>query len=599
MHSSDALDAWLLTFSKENSCWNRLTSPRNSSPHLQFRDEHTEQFFGKSSLTIRSNQPTPQQNPAVSVANSCMSNLIEHAANRTFNTGQALTSNSINSDSSITALPQIPLSHEEFPVRLPISEKEVEIKHPSPRRFASHPVLLQRASSIASTLYPRSVSDSPGPPPPRSPLRLRRDPRTIESIISSHTPGKIVPKSAPIIKPVQEFNDEMMPIKATVVTDCTGPIKRPKDRLRNLANSSHVPSRREHEERLRARKLRDRACPAQILDCVANTHPPSQQRLAKVRPHVESLQPAPLATRASSSASSDASWKKLSQFTKTPISPVPSQNSKAGDEEKIHCSPMSASSSRTSAEAVASLSMSPVVLIAEEVPMSKAKHPSRPAQLILKEARSYAPRPRSASIPRSTLKRRGRNTLQTPVLRTLSVAVNTSQTDDNPNASALPSSRPNRALPPTPPASGSEKPGKLKNFEFKKELSALPAYEIHAEDKSPPKLNETIPHVATQARRTTSRDKKARREIDARLEALEKQNAILSAALIAVLKTNCAFNGHHTPSPEPDSQNPMGWENRVARRSAASQSANCNASSSNESALEVYMSTRHGSLGAG
>lgn len=560
-------------------------------------------FASNSSSQIRpatSNPPTPQPSSAASMTDSYMSELIEQPASRTFNTGETLTTHPVHCDNSITALPQIPLSHEEFPVRLPTAEKEVEIKHPSPRRFASHPVLLQRASSIASTLYPRSVSDSPGPPPPRSPLRPHRDPRTIESIIASHVAGKPVSKVAPIIRPVQEYNDDMMSIKATVVTDCTGPIKRPKDRLRNLANPSHTPSRREREERLRARKLRDRPCPTQIIDEVVSI-PPSgpHQRLRKVRTHIQSLQPAPLATRASLSASSDASRKKLSQFTKTPISPVPSQKSKAGDDEKNGYTLVSASSSQASAETEPFISMSPVMLIAEEVPIPKSKSPSRTAKLIVREGKAYAPRPRSASIPRTALKRKSRTTLHTPVVQTLSRAISPAQEAKHAHTPPLRSSPPNRALPPTPPASGSEKSGKSSGFEVEKEFPALGMYEKHAKDRARPKLNEIMPHAATQARRTTSRGTRARGEIDARLEALEKQNALLSAALIAVLKTNGTLNGPLSPSTEPESPKPMGWENRVARRSAARQSAIHNASCSNGSALEMYMSTRRGSRSAG
>lgn len=84
--------------------------------------------------------------------------------------------------------------------------------------------------------------------------------------------------------------------------------------------------------------------------------------------------------------------------------------------------------------------------------------------------------------------------------------------------------------------------------------------------------------------------------MDARLEALEKQNALLSAVLMAVLKTNGALNNGVRASTvlrETDAIKlpmPMAWECRIARRSAASHTA----SSSNGSALDMYMSTRQG-----
>lgn len=80
---------------------------------------------------------------------------------------------------------------------------------------------------------------------------------------------------------------------------------------------------------------------------------------------------------------------------------------------------------------------------------------------------------------------------------------------------------------------------------------------------------------------------------DARLEALEKQNALLSAALMAVLKTNGALNG--PPSAEDlVPLRPAQWESRVARKTTAVARTHGTPSSvgSNGSALEMYMSTR-------
>jgi len=137
------------------------------------------------------------------MAESYRSDLPDHPAKRSFDACRALSSHPVNVEPGLTALPKMPPLKP--PVNLPSPGREVEIKHPSPRRFASHPVLLQRASSIASSLYPRSFSDSPGPPPPRSPLRLGRDPRTIEGIIATHTSvhsRKVEAKVAPSIETV-------------------------------------------------------------------------------------------------------------------------------------------------------------------------------------------------------------------------------------------------------------------------------------------------------------------------------------------------------------------------------------------------------------
>ncbi|KAK4548282.1 hypothetical protein LTR36_010152 [Oleoguttula mirabilis] len=606
VHSSPVLDNWLLTFSKEHSRRNTPTPPRKSSAHLPLGDVNTVRVVDYSSSPIRpaaSNPPTPLPESAVSMAESYRSDLYDHPAKRSFEACRALSSHPVHPSPSVSALPKISLPHEEFPVKHPSPEKEVDIKHPSPRRFASHPVLLQRASSIASSLYPRSFSDSPGPPPPRSPLRLRRDPRTIESIIASHnSTRKATPKTAPTIRPIAEYNEEIATIRPTVITDCTGPIKRPKSREKKLVGHPAYPaSRKEREDRIRQRKLRDRPYAARTIDAVVHAAPPApRQRLRKARPQIQipELRPAPLVTRASSSASSDASWKRITESTRTPVSPVPSQDSPGSNGEKTGYTPISPATSNGSASADARLSLSPVTLVAEEIPVPKTKSPCRPAKLILKEGKTYAPRPRSASIPRNVMKRRSRTAPQTPNMQTPPRSISPAGQRPKGDTPPLPSPPPNRALPPTPPASGSEKPPKVRCGENKKELPILPAFEISPKNATPPKRREPLPHVATQAQRksTGSKDSARSSKIDARLEALEKQNALLSAALMAVLRTNGALNnGPLAVLAEAETPRPMAWENRVARRSAASQAASHTASSSNGSALEMYMATRRGS----
>ncbi|KAK5716007.1 hypothetical protein LTR15_009832 [Elasticomyces elasticus] len=599
------------------------TPPRKSSADLPLGKDTTVRVVEYSS-PVRpraSNPPTPQPESAVSMAESYRSDLPDHPAKRSFDACRALSSHPVNVEPELTALPKIPLPKEEFPVKLPSALREVEIKHPSPRRFASHPVLLQRASSIASSLYPRSFSDSPGPPPPRSPLRLRRDARTIENIIATHETThtrKATPKLAPTIEPVAEysadFEEALAAMKPTVITDCTGPIKR--QRSRNKSGTSHPAypsSRKEREERIRSRKLRDRPYTARTIDAVVNATPPPSltRRLRKPRPQIQipELKPAPLVTRASSSASSNASWKKITECTRTPVSPVPSQDSPASRGEKTGYTPVSPTASTGSNTAESCMALSPVMLVAEEIPVPKTKSTPKPAKLVLRDGKSYAPRPRSASIPRNALLRRSRTGSHTPATQqTPSRSVSPLGPVQKEGTPPLPSPPPNRALPPTPPASGSEKPAKVRLSaplqghgllddsvanEAKKRLPIPPIYEIL------PKRAETVPHVASQRKSISPKDpaKAASKLMDARLEALEKQNAMLSAALVAVLRTNGAINGPLSAlAAEPES--PMrlsAWETRIARRSAASQAASHAASSSNGSALEMYMSTRRGS----
>lgn len=164
-------------------------------------------------------------------------------------------------------------------------------------------------------------------------------------------------------------------------------------------------------------------------------------------------------------------------------------------------------------------------------------------------------------------------------------------------APPLPSPPPNRKLPPTPPASGSEKPKKGRphiQSEMVKELPPTPMHWLATAGNLPAGggAEQTGP-VGSQVQRRSgsSKDTSKSTEVDARLAALEHQNKLLSAALMAVLKTNgernlpladlAAFEVPKTPA---------AWETRIARRKASDA-----ASSSNGSALEMYMSTRRGS----
>ncbi|KAH9841320.1 hypothetical protein Tdes44962_MAKER07769 [Teratosphaeria destructans] len=612
LHSSDVLDNWLMTLSKEHSRRSSPTPPRKSSAHLPLGEALSVRCVPDSSpiRPAASNPPTPTPPSAVSMSGT---EFTDFTPKRSIDTCRALSSHPVRFDSSSTILPKIALPHEEFPVKLPTAEKEVEIRHPAPRRLASHPVLLHRASSIASTLYPRSFSESPGPPPPRSPLRLRRDPRTIEDVIANHESArKASPKFAPSILPVDEYNEQLPTILPSITTECSGPIS--KNRKKPISHPAYRASRKAREERTRTRKLRDRPYTARTIDSVVNPTPPlpppgrMSHRLRKARPNIKvrvpeigpDLCPKPLVTRQSSSASSIASWKKVTENTRTPVSPVPSEEDLAGENDKTGYTPVSPTTSQGSSSAHTSIAMSPRMLVAEEVPVPRAKSQAKAARVIVKEGKGYAPRPRSASIPRNALKRRSRTNPTTPSVRTSPrsgspIMVGALQDDEPP---PLPSQPPNRALPPTPPASGSEKPNARSRYAVhKKELPMLPTYEIAPKENTPPKRKDVVQHVANQAQRRSLAIKDAGKKssLESRLEALEKQNNMLSAALMAVLRTNGNFNGPLPIMAEPESPLPMAWETRLARRSAASHAASHAASSSNGSALEMYMSTRRGS----
>ena len=461
-----------------------------------------------------SSPPTPQPDSATSIAESYQLNLNIHPAKRSFDATRALSSHPVEplTSPSGTPIPKLALPREEFPVRLPNSRREVEIRQPTPRRITSHPVL-QRASSIASSMYPRSVSDSPGPPPPKSPLRVHRELISMNGTMSpANLVRKATPKLAPMIKNIEEHsNDHELPvIIPSVITECTGPIKRPRSRESGLMRHPlYSTSRKEREERIRQHKLRDCPYTTQTIDAVVNAPSIPARRLRKARPQIQipDLKPAPLATRASSSASSNASLKKVTEHTTQPVSPVPSADEPPSESinEKTGYTPFSPATTNGSPNS-ANMALSPVMLVAEEVPLTKTKTPSKPARLILRgEGTKYNPRPRSASMSRVAMKRRSRSSILT-ISRPATPEARKSKDTTPP----LPSPPPNRALPPTPPASGSERirnkptpktfaiqtPSPRTTLTTAKDLPIPPAYEI---SPSAPVQPTKQPHVANQA----------------------------------------------------------------------------------------------------
>lgn len=543
-----------------------------------------------SSTPIRppaSDPPTPEPMSAISFSDSLQSDV---TAKKSIDSPWQIRRNHVYASTS-SSLP-LPQAFDKPPnpqSPYPLSERDVEIKHPAPRRLASHTALLQRSSTIASCR--RSISDSPGPPP-RSPLRLQRESRNIEDIITAYNYDRPKPKAAPVIQDVHEFKSGVQPIRPTVVTDCTGPIKRPKSRESSIRRSSpFLITRREREEKSRARKIRDRpliniSTPIPPITIDAMMHAPvsmPRQRLRKARPHIQipDLVPAPLTGRAPSDASSNASWKKVSESTRTPVSAVPSEGTPTTCGEKTGYTPISPTASNASATVEARMALSPVMLVAEEVPIPKVKPSPKPPRLVVREGKSYAPRPRSASIPRSALKRRSRQGGQTP-----SRLGSPSHQCEEDEAPLLPSPPPNRALPPTPPASDSAKAKKAKTPPSPdKDLPSLPADKIISE------LKEITPHIVSQIQRkpVPPNENANTKAINGRLEALEKQNAMLSAALSAVLRSNGAVNRPLYEFANPMMQRPpMAWQQRMERRSASSHDP----SQSDDSAMRLYHNTR-------
>lgn len=391
MTSPEVYDTWMCAIAREHQPHRTLSPSWQTSAHLPLHEDPKLRVVNPSSPAPMqrhtSNPPTPEPLSATSMAESYRSDLTEHPAKHSTDTSGALTSHPVHATSTSLPLPKVALPHEEFPVRHLRHEKVIDIKHPSPRRFASYPMLLHRNSSITSSLHPRSTTDSPEPPP-RSPLRLRRDQRSIEDALTPHTDRDVTPKPSLSRLEVDEYRSDAQSFKPTVTTICTGPIKRPDSGGRSsTARCSYLRSRKEHEERIKARKLRDKPPASRALETLVNVSPRSaRQRLKKSRPQISipDLHPAPLNTRASCAASSNASGKKITEFTRTPVSAVPSEPTPISATE---CTPISATASNGSNMAnEASMTLSPVMLIAEEVPVPKMKSQYKPSRLVVRES---------------------------------------------------------------------------------------------------------------------------------------------------------------------------------------------------------------------
>ncbi|KAF2863453.1 hypothetical protein K470DRAFT_262191 [Piedraia hortae CBS 480.64] len=136
---------------------------------------------------------------------------------------------------------------------LPRMNTPLELKHPSPRRIADPKILLDGVDPTGSVKSgSEEMGQVSGPrPPPKNALRA--------------APEKV--------KPLDTFHDPT--VRATVTTECTGPIKR--------KTSSKFPYPSSREARTRQRKLRDRPSLDVRLRRKIAAPPESDERSAPLR----------------------------------------------------------------------------------------------------------------------------------------------------------------------------------------------------------------------------------------------------------------------------------------------------------------------------
>ncbi|KAK4981588.1 hypothetical protein LTR28_003050, partial [Elasticomyces elasticus] len=300
--------------------------------------------------------------------------------------------------------------------------------------------------------------------------------------------------------------------------------------------------RKIREERVQARKLRDR--PPSVQQLNIDPEPLSLVPPAKPSSLVRPTNPPPLDLKALRPAPLKSS------------SPPPSSSSSLGQ------------TGYTPSSAATQIALSPVMLVAEQLPLRKAVQMVKPARLVLPSRKSPAPRPRSAvktahmGTNLQTLRRS-----RSPEKTTLDIV--------------LPSPPPKKDLPPTPTQSSSDaSTSRQQSLEVTAEALSMPIKVLdHAVSSSPfpvppseswsksalptppsepspgltsPPAQPTDPPVrigqaqpsqgqGSHGSSTTSSRKSS--HMEARLDALERQNRLLEAALMAVLKTGGTMNG--------------------------------------------------------
>jgi hypothetical protein len=172
----------------------------------------------------------------------------------------------------------------------------------------------------------------------------------------------------------------------------------------------------------------------------------------------------------------------------------------------------------------------------------KKKHTHPTNKVAAHDSKAYAPRPRSAHNAKSAARRRSRASIALPSSHAI---------QQGPTAIETPILPPSRALPEAPASldPAAEVSGhRYERHKTSNSGSSSSSYETIHSRETPAYEIRGLPHIVSQAQRLPVRSKTSASRIDARLEALEKQNALLSAALMAVLKTNGALNSVPLPS---------------------------------------------------
>ena len=239
----------------------------------------------------------------------------------------------------------------------------------------------------------------------------------------------------------------------------------------------------------------------------------------------------------------------------------------------------------------AEVSQSPVVLLAEKKPVSKVRDSKKPAKLVLKDRNTARPAPITVH-PASSIVSPGPATSATHI-SVSSQYENALLTGSSMSSGHLNDS-PKRRLPsiPPPPMHSIRRIVSTHGLNTKR----IPAVVLGAHFPAPP---QAVTATTTARKRTSvcsshiSHFKEVR--LEARLEALERENKLLEAALMAVLKTSgtlnrcpCRVLGNGRTAPAKLAPAAVITASGERRGSADSDASH----GSSASALDVYLGTR-------
>lgn len=428
----------------------------------------------------------------------------------------------------------------------------------------------------------RTFSVSPGPPPPRSPLRIRKNPQSIENLLVQASDRLDSPKP-------QETGDtatvsaETFEIKAIAYHDLADPAEMTRRGSHSASTTSSDALSPIFHRRWNIKDYKKYNKPLHVVDALVKSLSPKppRRKLRRARPQ----EPRPL---------------DLSKIRVQTHIRQESQRAGHRKSDSFHTPAV-----RQMSHGVAS----PV----EQVSQPKTNYARKPVAIPVKGRKSPAPRPRSAKMPP-----RGMRGIPTPPRSKSPNKIWGEQREDTPT---LPSPPPRRELPPTPKkhtyhlsesvlSTTSAAPPQPSPT---KALPALPLSALNTIFPSPPSSARSVVSksqpwdkpAATHAKKPSlqsslSRHSHSSGSLEARLEALERHNKLLESALMAVLKTNGTMNGcpHHSDSSTVGSMHGIGHhpafagERQSSGSSRLSSSANSSVGAGHGAALDVYMSTR-------